>query len=61
MDERNGLLLRLFECIESIKSEVKQKMKHAKRWSRWTKVTISDHEKVFDDTSDDDDKKIAYW
>jgi hypothetical protein len=31
MDARNDLLLRLFECIESIKSEVKQKMKHAKR------------------------------
>ena len=34
MDRRNGLLLRLFECIESIKSEVKQKMKHTERWRR---------------------------
>ena len=27
MDRRNGLLLRLIECIESLKCEVKQKMK----------------------------------
>jgi hypothetical protein len=31
MDRCNGLLLRLFECIESIKTEVKQKMKRSER------------------------------
>jgi hypothetical protein len=39
MDYRNGLQLRLFECIESIKSDVKKKMMPADACDPYTKVT----------------------
>jgi len=39
MDACNGLQLQLSECIESLKCEVKQKMKHEVSQSRRTKVT----------------------
>jgi hypothetical protein len=39
MDHRNDELLRLSECIESLKSEVKQKMRCGTARSGGTKVT----------------------
>jgi len=39
MDHRNDELLRLSECIESLKSEVKQKMRCGAARSGGTKVT----------------------
>jgi hypothetical protein len=39
MDACNGVLLQLFECIESLKCEVKKKMKVEGSRSRGTKVT----------------------
>jgi hypothetical protein len=39
IDQRNGVLLRLIECIESLKSEVKRKMTFACASDLYTKVT----------------------